>query len=145
MASFYVIGADLAEALRNLSQRITTDIGRRLVILTARSPLPWTILDASNMNTMKSAISRLFNRTSGVLDLSNFRDADEFRQKGLYIVVERANVLKAIVQLIIEVAASDLLALNLRDNRLSFLEMLQPLTEQCPCLKAIDLSKNKVN
>ena len=86
---------------------------------------------------------RLYDQDTGLMNLSKFGEADEFKQNGLFIVLERANFLRTIVEIITE-NTPNLAALNLSGNKLNFLEMLRPLTAKCSSLKAIDLSKNRV-
>ena len=138
-----MIGADTADTFRNLSRRITTQTGQRLVILSSKAPLTSAVLDDRTVEIIKAAMSRLYNPNTFVMDLSNFREAEEFKQQGLFLAISRANVLRTIIQIIIE-NTPNLLALNLRDNKLNFLETFRQLVDKCPNIKAIDLSKNKV-
>lgn len=140
---FYVVGADNAETLRNLSRRISTNTGQRLVILTSKAPLPCANLDDRVNAAIKIAMSGRYDVNSKVMNLANFAQAEEFKRQGLFITISKANVLRTVVQVISE-NTPDLVALNLRENKMNFLEALRPLAEKCPSLKALDLSKNKV-
>lgn len=141
---FYVVGEDNAETLRNLSRRIPTHTGQRLVLLTTKAPLPCANLDDRVEEAIKVAMSSLYDSGSRVMNLANFRHAEEFKRQGLFVTIGKANVLRTVVQIIAE-NTPDLVALNLRENRMNFLEQLRPLSERCRSLRAIDLSKNRIH
>lgn len=136
-------GSDTAETLRDLSRRISTHTGQRLVILTTKSPLPCANLDDRVEVIIKNTMSRLYDLNTRVMDLSNFRQSDEFKQHGLFITIGKANILRTVVEIIVS-NTPNLRALNFANNRMNFLEQLRPLSEKCPELMGIDLSKNKV-
>lgn len=141
---FYVLGGDNAATLKNLSRRIKAPNGQSLVIFTQRHPLPPTNVDADLLESIKLAMSQLYDGSSRVMNLSSFRDSPVFHEKGLFVNLSRPNVLKQVVDIILQ-NAPDIVALNLSNNRIFSLEPLLPLVKHCTQLKALDLSKNKVN
>lgn len=141
---FFVVGTDTALALRDLSRRVTTQTGHRLVILATKSPMMTSQLDNDCKETIKQAMARLFDGNNQVMDLSNFRDAIEFKQKGLFVILSKVNMLRTAIEIITE-NTPNLLALNLRNNKISYLEPLTKLKNSCHNLKALDLSNNNVS
>ena len=138
-----MVGTDNAETLMGISRRIRTNTGQLLTIHANKAPLPCANLDDRLIEVIKTAMSRLYNLETRVMDLSNFRQADEFKKHGLFIAPGKANITRTITQIITE-NTPDLQALNLRENKMNFLEFLRPLASKCFSLKALDLSKNKV-
>lgn len=143
-AMFFVVGTDTALALRDLSRRVTTQTGHRLVILATKSPMMTSQLDNDCKETIKQAMARLFDGNNQVMDLSNFRDAIEFKQKGLFVILSKVNMLRTAIEIITE-NTPNLLALNLRNNKISYLEPLTKLKNSCHNLKALDLSNNNIH
>ncbi|KAH9388097.1 Nxf1p [Tyrophagus putrescentiae] len=109
-----------------------------------RRRCPCANLDDRVEEAIKVAMSSLYDSGSRVMNLANFRHAEEFKRQGLFVTIGKANVLRTVVQIIAE-NTPDLVALNLRENRMNFLEQLRPLSERCRSLRAIDLSKNRIH
>jgi len=106
--------------------------------------MPCAILDESTETIIKTAMSQQYDANNHIMNLSDFVNAEEFKRQGLYVIIGRANVLRTIVNIIVE-NTPNIRALNLSDNKLNHLDPLQILNEKgIHSLKAVDLSKNKV-
>lgn len=138
-----MVGYDIAETLRDMSRRITTNSGQRLVILMRKSTLLCANLDDRVEGIIKSTMSRLYHLNTRVMKLDNFREAEEFKQHGLFITVGKTQIIRYMVNVILD-NTPNLRALNLADNNLIFLHHLQPLVSKCAELQALELSNNKV-
>lgn len=128
--------------MKSLDRRISTNNGYRLKILTQKAPLPTVTVDETLINVMKLTMSRLYDVSTNVMNLSKFSEAQEFRSNGIYLPVNRPQVLKAIFQIIRD-NTPNIVALNLSDNKIAYLGLFNEI-ENCQSLKALDLSKNKV-
>lgn len=140
---FWVLGNDNSATLKSLSRRIKSPTGQSLAVFSQRHPLPPTNVDANMVNCIKTAMSLLYDTNSRVMNLSNFRDAPVFRDNGMFVSLARPNLLKQVVDIIMQ-NAPDIVALNLSNNKIHSLESLTLLAKHCQSLKALDLSRNKV-
>ncbi|XP_054158102.1 nuclear RNA export factor 1-like [Oppia nitens] len=142
-AVFFVLGVDTADSLRAFSRKLTAPSGHKLIILTNRSAIPPTPIDDELVNILKQVMSVRYSPDTRVMDLQKLRDDIHLKQLGLYVSLARPNVFNQIVQIIID-NTPEIVALNLRDNKLSSLEPLVKLGTSCDSLKALDLSANQI-
>ncbi|OTF80139.1 nuclear RNA export factor 1-like protein, partial [Euroglyphus maynei] len=138
--SFYVNGQDKADTLRGLSRRIKTNSGHNLIILTQRSPPPLIQMNDQYLELIKISMSSQYDHHTNIMDLSRFRHCKHLKNQGLYIMLNRPNILANIIRLINE-NAPNTIAINLSDNKLQILEPLKELSALNQ-LKALNLSKN---
>ncbi|RWS03825.1 nuclear RNA export factor 1-like protein [Dinothrombium tinctorium] len=140
---FYVMGQDTSESLKACSRRITNPNGFKYTIISSRAPFPSTQLDSSTINHLKEAMSRRYDGNRKILDISKFRADSYLLEQGLFIPLNRTNMLIAIIRIIKE-NIPDLISLNIADNKLSILEPFKSITDTCKLLKAVDLSNNQI-
>ncbi|KAH9422072.1 Nxf1p [Dermatophagoides pteronyssinus] len=140
---FYVNGQDKADTLRGLSRRIKTNSGHNLIILTQRTPPPVIQMNDQYIELIKIAMSSQYDHHTNIMDLSQFTHSKHLKSQGLYIMLNRPNVLANIVRLIID-NAPNTIAINLSDNKIQILEPLKDLSSLTQ-LKALNLSKNNIN
>lgn len=91
---------------------------------------------------IKIAMSSQYDHQTNIMDLSRFRHCKHLKNQGLYIMLNRPNVLANIIRLINE-NAPNTIAINLSDNKIQILEPLKNLSA-LKQLKALNLSKNNV-
>ena len=142
-AVFYVLGMDTADTLRAISRKVSFPTGHKVVILINRSAIPPTILNEDLTEKIKIVMSQRFDVNTNVMDLSKFREDQNFQQLGLYVSLSRPNVLNTVIKIIVE-NTPQIVALNFKDNKIQSLETLVQLAVECRQLKALDLSKNQV-
>jgi hypothetical protein len=140
---FHVIGDEVANTLRALSRRITKPDGFKIAINLKPCTAPQTQMDDSLMQLLREVMSKRYAVDLSYLDLSHFRKDDHFISKELFVSLDKPAVLKEVVN-IIQQNIPNLTILNLAENRIKSLESLSPLTNSCPALKAVNLSKNMV-
>lgn len=138
------MGAELADALRGCSKRITNPAGFKILINVNRSPVPQIPVNEDLISQLKEAMGRRYNSDIRVLDLSKFRNDSVLEEKGLYIALNRPVVFNAAIKIIKE-NIPELVGLNLSDNKLFNLEPMTSLSGTCTMLTALDLSKNTVS
>lgn len=143
-AVFYVLGVDTSDALRAISRKLSFPTGHKMNILVSRSSIPPTILNDDLTEKIKIVMSQRFDVTSCIMDLSKFREDQNFQQLGLYVSLSRPNVLHTVIKIIVE-NTPQIVGLNLRDNKITTLETLVQLAVECRLLRALDLSKNQVS
>lgn len=141
---FYVVGDRMARLMRRQSRYAKNPNGQLMTILTEKAPMPVAPLDQNLVEAIKEAMARLYDRQTQAMDLSNFSDAIEFRRKGVYVHLNRANIFKLVVSIIVH-NTPNLVALNLSNNGLATLEAMEVLSVSCPNLQEIDLSRNEVS
>lgn len=141
--SFHVNGQDKADTLRGLSRRIKTKSGHNLIILTQRTPPPVIQMNDQFLEFIKIAMSSQYDHQTNIMDLSRFRHCKHLKNQGLFIMLNRPNVLANIIRLINE-NAPNTIAINLSDNKIQILEPLKNLSA-LKQLKALNLSKNNIS
>ena len=88
-------------------------------------------------------MSHRYDVTSKHLNLSKLSSEVNFLNLRLFVSLQRINVCKEAVKIIIEYI-SDLISLDLSDNKIQNLEPFKPLVAACKNLKRLNLSSNNV-
>lgn len=137
------MGQEKAETLKALNKRIQTNTGQRLSIGVYPAPAPLIEISDDVKASIHAALNSRYNSQNNIMNLEKFYDCDIFREKGLYLPLCRPNILHLVIQQII-LNAPNTVAINLRNNRIKFIESLQSL-KKLSYLKALDLSMNNVS
>ncbi|KAI7696034.1 hypothetical protein SSS_06794 [Sarcoptes scabiei] len=141
-AAFFVLGHQRADALRNLSRRVPTQTGQRLIIVTQRSAPPTIQMNDQFKTMIKEAMIAKYDQQSQILDLSRFRDFELFRNNGVYVVLNRMNILSYVIDLIV-MHMPNIIAINLSHNQITLLEPMKAFANLSQ-FKALDLSHNNI-
>lgn len=141
---FYVQGDDLCHSIKSLSRRITTPEGLKLIIQTEKSSTP--LVDCTNefVDKLKLIMSKRYDVNTKFLNLSNLSEEQDFLNVFLYVSLQRINVCKEVVKIIIE-NIPDVRSINLSKNKIQSLEPFKPFIATCKNLKELDLSYNNIN
>ena len=141
---FFVQGEDLCHSIRGLSRRIATPEGMKLIISTEKSTLPLIEITDEFIGKLKVVMSKRYDVASKFLNLENFSTEEDFLNVRLYVSLQRINVCKEVVKIIIE-NIPDLRAINLSNNKIQSLVPFKSLVESCKQLKQLNLSHNNIN
>ncbi|XP_033733776.1 nuclear RNA export factor 1-like [Pecten maximus] len=142
-AVFHIQDKDVADAIRSQSQRHTLPNGFKMIIIVKPSMPPANYMDKGTVEKLKSAMSRRYDSSAKMLDLSNLYQDSEMSQENLHLPLSRQNVMSQVIT-IIEEHISELEGLDVSNNRLISLEHLGRLTKICPNIVRINLGKNSV-
>lgn len=141
---FYVQGEDLAYSIKGLTRRISTPDGYKLLFLTEKSSTPLIDITPEFVDKLKLVMSKRYDVNSKLLNLSQFSSEQDFLSMRLYVSLQRINVCKQVVEIIIG-NIPDLVSLNLSNNKIQNLDVFKPLVTSCKSLKQLDLSHNNVS
>lgn len=141
---FYVQGDDLCHSIKGLSRRITTPDGLKLIFQTEKAALPLIDITPEFVNVLKQVMSKRYDVTNKLLNLGQFSTEQDFINMRLFVSLQRVNVCKQVVEIIIE-NIPDLVSLNLSNNRIQCLDVFKPMVTACKGLKNLDLSHNNVS
>ena len=141
---FYVQGDDLSSSIKSFSRRIQTPEGLNLIIHTEKSTLPIIDCTIEFIEKLKLVMSKRYNADNKSLNLSQFASEEDFLAMHLYVSLQRINVCKEVVNIIVE-NIPDLNSINLSKNKIQSLEPFKPLVAACKNLKELDLSFNNIN
>lgn len=142
---FYVQGSEAADQIKSLSRRISAPNGFKFAFITTRANNPpQPHIDEELSTLIKDVMSKRYDTNQKLLDLSNFKNDQGFRERELFVPLSRANILSVVVKIIKE-NIPDLRLLDLSNNHISALEPLLSLSETCKLLKGINLQKNQVS
>lgn len=142
-AVFHIQDKEAADAIRSQSQRHTLPNGFKMIILVKPSSPPANYMDKETVEKLKAAMSRRYDSSAKMLDLSNLYQDSEMSQENLRLPLGRPNVMTQVVT-IIEENIPELEGLDISNNRLISLEHLSKLTKICPNIVRINLGKNSV-
>lgn len=145
-AEFYVESNETAEALKTATRRVFSPQNIRLIVQVNRAPAPITDLEPENVEILKGILSKRYNVTNALIDLSNFnQDPDiQSKQLGGLLMLSRSNVMHAIVKLISENCPA-IEAIDLSKNRIPNLDYFAGLTASVKNVKQLNLEENQIN
>ncbi|KAK2083618.1 hypothetical protein P7K49_038854 [Saguinus oedipus] len=118
-AHFFVQGASTASALKDVNYTICDDHNRKL------------------------AMDKRYDVSQQALDLQSLRFDPDLTGHDIDIILNRRNCMAATLK-IIESNFSELLSLNLCNNKLYQLDGLSDITEKAPKVKILNLSRNEL-
>ncbi|OWF40033.1 nuclear RNA export factor 1-like [Mizuhopecten yessoensis] len=142
-AVFHIQDKDAADAVRAQSQRHTLPNGFKMIIIVKPSSPPTNYIDKGTVEKLKAAMSRRYDSSAKLLDLSNLYQDSEMSQENLHLPLSRQNVMTQVVT-IIEENIPELEGIDVSNNRLISLEHLAKLTKICPNIVRVNLGKNSV-
>uniref|UniRef100_A0A8C4SED0 Nuclear RNA export factor 1 n=1 Tax=Erpetoichthys calabaricus TaxID=27687 RepID=A0A8C4SED0_ERPCA len=147
-AVFYVEDSNIANALKASSKKIRDKENFKLIILVRSSSPPSSVvrqelLKPEAVEILKQCMSKRYDRTQQALDLSNLRSDPDLLSQNIDAVLNRKNIMQAVVK-IIEEYIPELLSLNISNNRLYKLSNLTDLVGKAPNLKILNLSQNEL-
>lgn len=140
-AVFFVDEYDAAEKISRLDRRLTLPDGFKMLIR-VRGTMPQTRIDDSLKERMKLAMVKRYNQGTKALDLTKFHADPELTD--IFCALLRPPIMSAAIDIIAE-NIPDLEALNLNDNKLSFLEHMKTMSTKLRNLKILYLGNNKVS
>lgn len=141
---FFVQGDDLTSSIRSMSRRIVTPLGAKLTILTEKSALPLIEVTGDFVKKLELVMSKRYDSDSKFLNMANFSTEQDFLSVRLYVSLQRINICKEVVKIIIE-HIPDVRSINLSNNKIQSLVPFKPLVDSCKNLKQLDLSYNNIN
>ncbi|XP_015745893.1 nuclear RNA export factor 1 isoform X2 [Python bivittatus] len=143
---FYVEDASVANALKQVSRKITAPDGYKVAILINTCNPPTTIqreLKPEEIEQLKQCMSKRYNGSQQALDLKNIHTDPDLIAQNIDIVLNRRTCMIAVLQIIQE-NIPELLSLDLSDNKLYRLDDMTELHQKAPRLKILNLSCNQL-
>ncbi|KAM6434812.1 nuclear RNA export factor 1 isoform 2-T2 [Liasis olivaceus] len=143
---FYVEDASVANALKQVSRKITAPDGYKVAILINTCNPPTTIqreLKPEEIEQLKQCMSKRYNGSQQALDLKNIHTDPDLIAQNIDIVLNRRSCMIAVLQIIQE-NIPELLSLDLSDNKLYRLDDMTELHQKAPHLKILNLSCNQL-
>ncbi|XP_008586685.1 PREDICTED: nuclear RNA export factor 2-like [Galeopterus variegatus] len=145
-AQFFVQDASTASALKDVSYKICGEKNQKICVFVSPSAVPysvWNKLKPEQVEQLKLTMNKRYNVYQQALDLQKLRFDPDLVGHDIDIILNRRNCMAAALQ-IIERDFSELLSLNLRNNKLYRLDGLSDIIEKAPKVKILNLSKNEL-
>ncbi|KAL6031240.1 hypothetical protein STEG23_015056 [Scotinomys teguina] len=145
-ARFFVQDAATAAALKDISHKIYDETGQKIPIFVSPSVVPYSVQNkftSEQMDQLKMTLMRRYDSSRRALDLQKFRFDRDLMNSDIDMMLNRRSCMVATLQ-IIQSNMSELLSLNLCNNKLYQLDGLSEVTEKAPQVKILNLSKNKL-
>ncbi|CAH1792138.1 unnamed protein product [Owenia fusiformis] len=150
MVVFYVQGRTEANAVRDVTRRITLPNGFKMIILTKFMPKGpeenksySKPMSEEQIEKMKISMSKRYDPATQTLDMSDFFNDTDLNNENIRVVLNRPNPMENFLKIVKE-NIPETLSLNLSDNRLMSLGELGPLKDAAPGLKSLNLSNNSL-
>ncbi|XP_063173251.1 nuclear RNA export factor 1 [Candoia aspera] len=143
---FYVEDASVANALRQVSRKITAPDNYKVAILINTCNPPPSVqheLKPEEIEQLKQCMSKRYDGSQQALDLKNIHTDPDLIAQNIDIVLSRRSCMLAVLQIIQE-NIPELLSLDLSDNKLYRLEDMIELQQKAPHLKILNLSCNQL-
>ncbi|XP_042237320.1 nuclear RNA export factor 1-like [Homarus americanus] len=134
-----------AAAIAGLNKRIQGSDGSRLKISALKSIVPDLVLNSDQLQVLREVMSRRFNPTACLLDLTDLHHDPVLLEKDILVPVCSPVVMKQVLRLIKE-NVPQLKALNLSKNhlRVGNLKLLQDIHSDTTQLSALNLERNNI-
>ncbi|XP_037759320.1 nuclear RNA export factor 1 isoform X1 [Chelonia mydas] len=145
-AYFYIEDMTTANALKQLSRKITDRDNYKVVLIVNHSSPPQSIqkeLKPEEIEQLKVTMSKRYDGSQQALDLKNLRTDPDLVAQNIDVVLNRRNCMQAVLQ-IIEENIPELLSLNLTSNKLYQLDDLAELAQKATNLKILNLTRNEL-
>ncbi|XP_067399973.1 nuclear RNA export factor 1 isoform X2 [Emydura macquarii macquarii] len=145
-AYFYVEGHMIANALKQLSRKITDRENYKVVLIVNSSAPPQSVqkeLKPEEIEQLKVTMSKRYDGSQQALDLKNLRTDPDLVAQNIDAVLNRRNCMLAVLR-IIEENIPELLSLNFTGNKLYQLDDLGELAQKATNLKILNLSSNEL-
>ncbi|XP_073208180.1 nuclear RNA export factor 1 isoform X2 [Lepidochelys kempii] len=145
-AYFYIEDMTTANALKQLSRKITDRDNYKVVLIVNHSSPPQSVqkeLKPEEIEQLKVTMSKRYDGSQQALDLKNLRTDPDLVAQNIDVVLNRRNCMQAVLQ-IIEENIPELLSLNLTSNKLYQLDDLAELAQKATNLKILNLTRNEL-
>ncbi|XP_032003898.1 nuclear RNA export factor 2-like, partial [Hylobates moloch] len=145
-AHFFIQDASAACALKKVNCKIQDEENQKVFVFVNLSTKPQSIqkmLKPKEMAQLKLTLNKRYDVSQQALDLQSLRFDPDLVKHHIDIILNQRNYMAATLK-IIERNFSELLSLNLCDNRLYQLDGLPDIIEKAPKVKTLNLSKNKL-
>ncbi|XP_791276.4 nuclear RNA export factor 1 [Strongylocentrotus purpuratus] len=142
-AIFYVDDLAAGDALKDVSSRITTPSGHKIIIQSrpCRPPVK-TVFNDKDLGLLKQVMSRRYDPSAKSLDLGNLTNDADLKGK-LYMIVERPAHFAAILKIITE-NIPEMTTLQLDANKLYNLKSMSDLPLKMPNITTLSLARNNL-
>ncbi|XP_051035302.1 nuclear RNA export factor 2 [Phodopus roborovskii] len=143
---FFVQNARTASALKDVNNKIYDETNQKISIIVSPSVVPYSVQNkftSEQMEQLQVTVMKRYNASQKALDLQRFRFDQDFMDNDIDMMLNRRSCMVATLQ-IIQRNIPELLALNLRNNKLYQLDGLSDMIEKAPQVKILNLSKNKL-
>nr|XP_054759108.1 nuclear RNA export factor 1-like [Lytechinus pictus] len=142
-AIFYVDDLATGEALKDVSTRITTPSGYKIIIQTrpCRPPMK-SVFNDKDLDLLKQVMSRRYDPSAKSLDLGNLTNDADLKGK-LFLIVERPAHFAAILKIITE-NIPEMTMLQLDANKLYNLKSMSDLPLKMPNITTLSLARNNL-
>ncbi|PAA57515.1 hypothetical protein BOX15_Mlig003953g1 [Macrostomum lignano] len=129
-----------------VASKIACPDGQKLMInvTEVREPVV-PVLDDEAKQALRQSLSRRYLQVTKALDLSSLKSDTELAGSGLYLPLNKPNVVTAVLELLSQIHNLELAVLNLSENQLDSLTPFAPLLERlAPFLTTVDLRANRL-
>ncbi|KAF0296691.1 Programmed cell death 6-interacting protein [Amphibalanus amphitrite] len=140
---FFVENKMTADTISALDGRILAPNGSKMKIMSRRSEPPMLTVDDAVKAELAQALSNRYVPANRTLNLSQFYMDPYIRGKGLYLPLNRQNVVAAVLE-IITGQIPEVVGINLSKNRITSLMPFKAIKSSLKDLKALDLSHNSL-
>ncbi|XP_043204068.1 nuclear RNA export factor 1-like isoform X1 [Amphibalanus amphitrite] len=140
---FFVENKMTADTISALDGRILAPNGSKMKIMSRRSEPPMLTVDDAIKAELAQALSNRYMPANRTLNLSQFYMDPYIRGKGLYLPLNRQNVVAAVLE-IITGQIPEVVGINLSKNRITSLMPFKAIKSSLKDLKALDLSHNSL-
>ncbi|KAJ8045720.1 Nuclear RNA export factor 1 [Holothuria leucospilota] len=146
---FYVSDSDASNALRDVSKRITTSKGHKIILIVKPSGPPKGVsgigqpLSDEDKQVLLEVMSKRYDPSSKLLNLSDLYNDSDLLAKNLKIALNKSSSMHAVID-IIDQNIPEMIGLDLSNNRLYSLYSCKQLREKAPNIQSLNLSKNSL-
>ncbi|XP_045146514.1 nuclear RNA export factor 2 [Echinops telfairi] len=145
-AQFFVRNSSTATALKDINYKILDNENRRISIIVKpyfACNYGQIMLTLEQIEQLKLTTKKRYDIFKKALDLQKFRFDSDLVDHDIDMILNRKSCMAAILK-IIEENFSELLSLNLRDNKLYQLNGLSDIIQKAPNVKILNLSRNEL-
>ncbi|XP_036031363.1 nuclear RNA export factor 2-like [Onychomys torridus] len=143
---FFVQDASVAHALKDVSYKMCDEDGQKIPIFVNPSDVPYSVQNrftGEQMEQLKRVLRKRYNVSQHALDLQKLRFDPALLDHNIDMILNRRSCMAATLQIIQE-DFTELLSLNLSNNKLFRLDSLYDVVEKAPQVKILDLSENEL-
>ncbi|KAM4818666.1 nuclear RNA export factor 2-like [Thomomys bottae] len=145
-AQFFIEGANVADALREICYKICGEKGQKVSIFVGPSCVPYSVrykFTDEQIEQIKLTMKKRYNVEEQALDLQKLRFDPDLVDHDIDFVLNRRHCLSIAVQIIQE-NFPELAYLNLSNNKIYRLDALSDIIHYCPDIRFLDLSRNQL-
>lgn len=144
MGVFHVDDRDTAELIKSLSRTITMPNSNLKIFTTVKlSSPPYPYMNEENIQKLQVVMSQRYDPSVKMLDLSRLYEDKNLQEEGLYLALNREQVMSTVTKIIQE-NIPELVGLNLSHNRLLSLSGVQDLVSKTGHITSLNLSHNQL-